>query len=168
MVQLPYLFTFLQILTNKKKEVNMKNNERVVTYVTFPDLWFALKVLINCYNSEGDTIRHCQATCEALNDRELCVDGCWNCPDYDPYFAFHGRSASLNGDVLGILKSSWGIIGNVDYDNFYQMKRETFKDWLEGTNEKCSGVFTDNNWGTWSDIQDDIFIEWASHLYDGL
>ena len=178
MVQLPHLFTFLQILTNKKKEVNMKNNERPITTIMFPDVWLALQVLINCYNSEGDTIRHCQATCEALHDRSLEVDGCWNCPDYDPipHISFNGRESSLNSDVFGILKASWGVEGFLDRKTYLQhdwrtgenipVTRSNMKDWLDMVNESMSEHFKKNEWGEWFDLPYDIFIEWALYLFD--
>ena len=162
----------------------MKNNERTITTLMFPDIWLALQVLINCYNSEWDTIRHCQATCGALNDRSLEVDGCWNCPDYDPIvdIKFHkkwfGRDKSLNNDILGILKASWGVEGILDPDSYTQhesksgeylpgvVKHSDMIGWLDWVNKCMSNHFNENLWGSWFDLPEHIFTEWALHMFD--
>jgi len=141
----------------------MNNNERITTWLTFPDEWLALQVLINCYSSEHDTLMHCMNTCEAFHNRDLKVDGCWNCPDYDPIenIAFHGRDCSLNGDVLAILKASWGIIGTVETGARTPRDIEW---WLDTVNDVCAELFQANRWGEWFKIDRSIFIEWALHL----
>ena len=162
----------------------MKNNERTITTLMFPDIWLALQVLINCYNSEWDTIRHCQATCGALNDRSLEVDGCWNCPDYDPIvdIKFHkkwfGRDKSLNNDILGILKASWGVGGILDPDSYTQhesksgeylpgvVKHSDMIGWLDWVNKCMSNHFKKNDWGEWFELPKHIFTEWALHMFD--
>ena len=162
----------------------MKNNERTITTLMFPDIWLALQVLINCYNSEWDTIRHCQATCGALNDRSLEVDGCWNCPDYDPIvdIKFHkkwfGRDKSLNNDILGILKASWGVEGILDPESYTQhesksgehvpglVKHSDMIGWLDWVNKCMSNDFKKNDWGEWVELPKHIFTEWALHMFD--